>query len=45
MYRFLCTYLPEQGANIMMLLWYLLLCVLIFVLSLEPDAGFLYLAL
>jgi hypothetical protein len=45
LYSFLCRFIPECAVNAIMLLWYLLLCVLIFVLSAEPDTGFLYLGL
>lgn len=45
MYPFLCRHVPASVANAIMLVWYLLLCVLIFILSAEPDTGFLYLGL
>jgi len=44
-YPFLCRFIPERAANAIMLTWYLLLCVLIYILSAEPDTGFLYLGL
>lgn len=45
MYPFLCRFIPERAANAVMLLWYCVLCVLIFMLSAERDTGFLYLGL
>ena len=42
MYLFLCRYLPLRAANAVMLLWYLLLCIVIFLFSAENESGFLY---
>lgn len=35
--------MPEKAADILMILWYLLLCTGIYIFSVDPDVGFVYL--
>jgi hypothetical protein len=45
MYDFLRKHLPEKIADIALILWYLLLCIGIYIYSVVPDFGFIYLKL
>lgn len=43
MYHLLRRFMPEKAADILMILWYLFLCIGIYIFSVDPDAGFVYL--
>lgn len=45
MYNFLRNYMPEPLADIALILCYLFLCIGIYICSVFPDMGFIYLKL